>query len=277
VGNETVSTSETPQRNSLWNLLYRVVSSTDFSKIAWATILRGAALAFFREPIDELPLTDNDASRLALKERFFALPEHRVYDLFEFFLSDDRAGLKEVDRKLIRRGVNELLEREGAPVRLYRDRFRPFQGALEFDEMAAAEEAVLLFDLAAARRHLDAAYAYLSRRPEPEVRGALREAVLAVAAVALDVARRGAQEQEMDAPPRLAVGSVAHAAKAAGIPPDLLPGIEAILRRAHSLSGLPAVPDEGDAPREPEPVDPREARLLVAFASSLIPYLLNRA
>ena len=275
MGNETVSTSGTPLGNSLWNLLFRVLSSTDFSKIAWTAVLRGACLAFFREPIDELPLADNDASRLALKERFFALPEHRVYDLFEFLLSDDRAGLKEVDRKLIRRGVNELLEREGAPVRLYRDRFRPFQGALEFDEMAAAEEAVLLFDLAAARRHLDAAYAYLSRRPEPEVRGALREAVLAVAAVALDVARRDAQET--DAPPRLAVGSVAHAAKAAGIPPDLLPGIEAILRRAHRLSGLPAGPEEGDAPREPEPVDPREARLLVAFASSLIPYLLNRA
>jgi hypothetical protein len=272
VGNETVSTPGTPLRNSLWNLLYRVVSSTDFSKIAWTTVLRGAALAFIREPIDELPLSDNDASRLAMKERFFALPEHRVYDFFEFLLSDDRAGLKELDRKLIRRGVNELLDREGAPVRLYRDRFRPFQGALEFDEMAAAEEAVTLFDLAAARRHLDAAYAYLSRRPEPEVRGALREAVLAVAAVALDVARRDAGEG--DAPPRLAVGTVAHAAKAAGIPPGLLPGIEALLRRAHGLSGLPAGPEEGEPPGDPEPVDPREARLLVAFASSLVAYLL---
>jgi len=274
VGNETVPTPGTPLRNSLWNLLFRVVSSTDFSKIAWTTVLRGACLAFFREPIDELPLADNDASRLALKGRFFALPEHRVYDLYEFLLSDDRAGLKEVDRKLIRRGVNELLEREGASVRLYRDRFRPFQGALEFDEMAAVEEAVLLFDLAAARRHLDTAHAYLSRRPEPEFRGALREAVLAVAAVALEVARRDAREG--DAPPRLVVGSVAHAANAAGIPADLLPGIEALLRRAHGLSGLPAGPEEGDAPREPEPVDPREARLLVVFASSLVAYLLGR-
>jgi hypothetical protein len=274
VGNDTVSTQGTPLRNSLWNLLFRVVSSTDFSKIAWATVLRGACLAFFREPIDELPLTDNDASRLALKERFFALPEHRVYDLFEFLLTDDRAGLKEVDRKLIRRGTNELLEREGGPVRLYRDRFRPYQDALGFDEMAAAEEAVLLFDLAAARRHLDAAHAYLSRRPEPDSRGALREAVLAVAAVALDVARRDAGEG--DAPQGLVVGSVAHAAKAAGIPPDLLPGIEALLRRTHGLSGLPAGPAEGEAPGNPEPVDPREARLLVVFASSLIPYLLGR-
>jgi len=273
VGNETVSTPGTPLRNSLWNLLFRVVSSTDFSKIAWTTVLRGAALAFFREPIDELPLTDNDASRLALKERFFGLPEHRVFDLFEFLLADDRAGLKELDRKLIRRSVNELLEREAAPVRLYRDRFRPFQGALEFDGMAAAEEAVSLFDLAAARRHLDAAYAYLSRRPEPEARGALREAVLAVAAVALEVAQRDGGEG--DAAPRLVVGSVAHAAKNAGIRPDLLPGIEALLRRAHAISGLPAGPEEGEAPREAEGVDPREAHLLVVFASSLVHYLLG--
>jgi len=37
-----------------------------------------------RKPIDELPLSDNDASRIAVKERFFALPDHRIYDLFEF-------------------------------------------------------------------------------------------------------------------------------------------------------------------------------------------------
>jgi hypothetical protein len=273
VKNGIDAASGTPLRNSLWNLLFRVVSSTDYSKIAWTTVLRGAVLAFFREPIDELPLADNDASRLALKERFFALAEHRVYDLFEFLLADDRAGLKEVDRKLIRRGANELLEREAAPVRLYRDRFRPYQDAMGFDELAAAEEAVSIFDLAAARRHLDTAHAYLSRRPEPEYRGALREAVLAVAAVALEVARRGGAEGE--APPRLVVGSVAHAAKAAGIPPDLLPGIEALLRRAHGLSGLPVEQSAGEAPREPEPVDSREAHLLVVFASSLVSYLLG--
>lgn len=272
MGNETAATAGTPLTNSLWNLLFRVVSSTDYSKVAWTAVLRGAALAFFREPIDELPLSDNDASRLALKGRFFALPEHRVYDLFEFLLADDRAGLKEVDRKLIRRGTNELLEREGAPVRLYRDRFRPYQDAMGFDEMAAAEDAVQLFDLAAARRHLAAAHAYLSRRPEPDSREAVREAVLAVAAVALEVARRGAREG--DAAPRPVVGSVAHAAKGAGIPPDVLPGIEALLRRAHRLSGLPAGPEGEEGERGEEPVDPREAHLLVVFASSLVSYLL---
>ena len=269
MGNETVSTSGTPLGNSLWNLLFRVLSSTDYSKVAWTAVLRGACLAFFREPIDELPLADNDASRLALKERFFALPEHRVYDLFEFLLSDDRAGLKEVDRKLIRRGVNELLEREGAPVRLYRDRFRPFQDALGFDEVAQAEETVRLFDMAAAQRHMETAVAYLSRRPEPESRGAIREAVLAVTAVAREVAAREARKGEREAP--LVVGSVAHAAAVAGIPAELLGGIDILLRRAHILSGLPVdgvVPPAGE-----EPVDPGEAHFLVVFASSLIVYL----
>ena len=261
-------TAGTTLRNSLWNLLFRVVSSTDFSKMAWGTVLRGAALAFLREPIDELPLSDNDASRLALKERFLALPEHRLYDLYEFLLTDDNAGLKEVDRKLIRRGVNELLEREGAPVRLYRDRFRPYQDAMGFDEMSAAEEAVSLFDLAAAKRHLEAAHDYLSRRPEPESRGALREAVLAVAAVAREAAARALGEGET-AP--LRVGSVAHAAKAAAIPDGTLAGIDALLRRAHVLSGLPV---EGETPPADEPIDPREAHFLVVFASSLIAYLL---
>jgi len=262
-------TSGTPLRNSLWNLLFRVLSSTDFARIAWTTVLRGACLSFFKEPIDELPLSDNDASRLALKDRFFDLPDHRVYDLFEFFLVDDHGGLKEMDRKLIRRGLNELLEREGTTVRLYHDRFRPYQDVLGFDEVAQAEETVRLFDMAAAQRHMEAAVAYLSRRPEPESRGAIREAVLAVTAVAREVAAREARKGEEEAP--LVVGSVAHAAAAAGIPSELLRGIDLLLRRAHVLSGLPV--DGVESPVGEGPVDSREAHFLVVFASSLIVYL----
>lgn len=269
MGNGEHDKSGTPLRNSLWNLLFRVVSSTDFSRIAWTTVLRGACLSFFKEPIDELPLSDNDASRLALKDRFFDLPDHCVYDLFEFFLTDDHAGLKEMDRKLIRRGLNELLEREGATVRLYHDRFRPYQDFLGFDEMAQAEETVKLFDMAAAQRHMDTAVAYLSRRPEPESRGAIREAVLAVTAVAREVAAREVGKGEGKAP--LIVGSVAHAAAAAGVPAELLGGIEVLLRRAHALSGLPIGGVE--PPAGEEPVDSREAHFLVVFASSLIVYL----
>jgi len=261
--------SGTALRNSLWNLLFRVLSSTDFARIAWTTVLGGACLSFFREPIDELPLSDNDASRLALKDRFFDLPEPRVYDLFEFFLTDDRAGLKEMDRKLIRRGLNDLLEREGTNVRLYHDRFRPYQDVLGFDEVAQAGETVRLFDMAAAQRHLEAAVAYLSRRPEPENQGAIREAVLAVTAVAREVAAREVRKGEDEAP--LVVGSVAHAATAAGIPAELVGGIDLVLRRAHALSGLPI--DGVESPAGERPVDPREAHFLVVFASSLIVYL----
>jgi hypothetical protein len=262
--------SGSPLRNSLWNLLYRVLSSTDFARVAWTAVLRGACLSFFKEPIDELPLSDNDASRLALKDRFFDLPDHRVFDLFEFFLVDDHAGLKEMDRKLIRRGLNELLEREGTNVRLYHDRFRPYQDVLGFDEVAQAEEAtVRLFDMAAARRHMETAVTYLSRRPEPEYRGAIREAVLAVTAVAGEVASREAGKEGGKAP--LVVGSVAHAAAAAGMPAELLGGVDLLLRRAHLVSGLPVEGEE--SPAAGEPVDPREAHFLVVFASSLIVYL----
>ncbi len=271
MGNGEREISGSPLRNSLWNLLFQVLSSTDFTRIAWTTVLRGACLSFFKEPIDELPLSDNDASRLALKGRFFGLPDHRVYDLFEFFLVDEHAGLKEMDRKLLRRALNELLEREGAAVRLFHDRFRPYQDLLGFDEVAQAEETVALFDMAAAQRHIENAVAYISRRPEPESRGAIREAILAVTAVAREVASREIPGGGGKAP--LVVGSVAHAAAAAGIPADLLEGIEAILRRAHALSGLPI---EGvESPVGGEPVDPREAHFLVVVASSLIVYLLR--
>lgn len=245
---------------SLWNLLFRVVSSTDHSRTVWTAVLRGACASFFKEPIDDLPVSDNEASRAAFRDRLFSLPEHRVYDLFEYLLTDDRAGLKEVDRKLVRRSMNEILERECAPVRLLRDRFVPLPDSLGLDAVADAEEKVTLFDLAAGLRHLESAIAYLSRRPDPASREAVREIVLAVAAVV-----RSLGEKEG----KVALGTIAPVADAQKIPKELRAGIESLLGRCHALSGLPG------AEAAEAPVDFREASLLVVFGSSVIGYLLR--
>jgi hypothetical protein len=248
-------------RNSLWNLLYRVVSATDHSRTVWTAVLRGACLAFFKEPIDDLPAADNEASRLSFRERFFALPDHRIFDLFEFLLGNDSAGIKEVDRKLIRRSLNEVLEQEGAPVRLLRDRFVPLPDSLGFDAVATAEEKLNLFDLAAGSRHLATALAFLSRRPEAAAQEAVREALLAVAAVVHTI---GGGEG------KIALGTVAPVSKSLEIPPGLLAGMEATLRRCHALSGLPGAPPDGGS------VDLPEAAFLVVSCSSVINYLLSR-
>src|SRR5574342_80472 len=131
-----------PLRNSLWNLLYRIVSANDRSRTAWTAILRGACLAFFKETIDDLPTADNDASLREFKRLFSGIPGHRVYDLFEFLLVDDRAGMKEMDRKLLRRGLNPVLEEERAPVRLMRDRLVPLADEVSLDALAGAEESL---------------------------------------------------------------------------------------------------------------------------------------
>jgi hypothetical protein len=247
-------------RNSLWNLLFRVVSATDHSRTVWSAALRGACLAFFKEPIDDLPSADNEASRLSFRQRFFALPDHRVYDLFEFLLGDERAGLKEVDRKLIRRSLNDVLEQEGAPVRLLRDRFVPLPDSLGYDAVATAEEKLTLFDLAAGSRHLSAAIAYLSRRPEAAAQEAVREGLIAVAAVVRTLAGKEAG---------IALGTIAPVAEILSIPQGLRTGVEEILRRCHAVSGLPG------APSGAEPVDLPEARFLVVACSSVIDYLLS--
>lgn len=247
-------------RSSLWNLVYRIISSTDHARTAWSAVLRGSCLAFFKEPIDELPVSDNEASRLGFRERFFALPDDRVYDLFEFLLADDRAGLKEVDRKLIRRSLNGILEQEGAPVRMMRDRFVPLPDSLGFDAVARAEENLTLFDQAAGSRHLASAVAFLSRRPEAGARDAVREALLAVAAV---VRSLGGGEGG------IAMGTVSPVAASRKIPEDLLRGMEATLGRCHALSGLPGAPSAGGE------VSLLEAVYLVVFCSSVITYLLS--
>ncbi len=247
-----------PLRTSLWNLLYRVVSANDRSGTAWTAILRGACLAFFKETIDDLPAADNEASMRELKRLFFDLPGHRVYDLFEFLLTDDRAGIKELDRKLFRRGLNPVLEEEGAPVRLLRDRFVPLPDEVSLDAFAGAEESLSLFDLAAAKRHLESALSFLSHRPDPACRDAVREAVIAVAAVVHSLPGAGSAG---DAPPSagIALGSLGPVRERLGISIGLADGIEAILARCHASSGLP-----GAAP-DAEPPDPSEATFLVVF------------
>lgn len=249
----------TALRNALWNLLYRVVSSTDRTGTAWEGILRGSCLAFFKEPIDDLPLADNEASRRELKRLFFTVPGHRVYDFLEFLLESEHAGLKEADRKLIRRRLNAVLDEEGAPVRLLRDRFVPLPDMLSLDAVATASERLTLFDMEAARRHLASALAFLARRPDPAAHEAVREAVLAVAAV---VRVLGGEEGPV------AVGTIAPVADRAGIAPGLREGIEAILRRAHAVSGLPGAAAGGP------PAGFRETAFLTVFCSSLITVLL---
>lgn len=262
VTDQTADVHGGPLRNSLWNLLFRIVSSTDHSRTAWSAILRGSCLAFFKEPIDLLPAANNDASRVAFRDRFFALPDHRLYDLFEFLLGDDRAGMKEMDRKLVRRGLNEILEQEGAPVRLLRDRFLPLPDSLGFDAVGTAEETLSLFDLPAASRHMESALAYLSRRPDPALQESVREATLAVAAVVRSLAGEKG---------KVALGTVAPVAGSLGIAPDLIAGMEPILHRCHAVSGLPGSETGGT------PVTLPEATFLVVFCSSAINCLLSAA
>lgn len=252
----------TPLRNSLWNLLYRIVSLNDHSRTAWGAILRGACRAFFKEPIDELPSSDNEASRRYFKEIFYRIPDYRVYDLFEFLLTDDRAEMKEVDRKLLRRSLNRILEEEGSAVRLLRNRFLPLPGEFALEAIAAAEEKLTLFDLTAATRHLQSAVAFLSRRPDPMSAEAVREAVIAVAAVVRTLAGGSGE---------VAMGTISPVADRLGIPPALHQGIDGLLGYCLSVSGLAGT----DAPAGS--FDLAEATFLVICFSSVISLLLSRA
>lgn len=251
----------TPLRNSLWNLLFRIVASTDHSRTAWCAILRGGCLHFFREPIDELPLSDNEASRRRFRDLFFGLPDHRVYDLYEFLLADDRAGLKEADRKLVRHTINRVLDEEMAPVRLLRDRFVPLADSAGIDAAAGAEEALSLFGMDAAARHQSNAIAFLSRRPEPAARESVAESVLAVAAVVRTLSGAGGP---------VAVGTVGPVADRVGLKGEFLAAVEALLGRAHAASGLPGA-------SHPAAPGFAEAKLLVVFCASLVEFLLARS
>ena len=166
-----------------------------------------------------------------------------------------------MDRKLLRRSLNRVLEEEGAPVRLLRDRFVPLPDELGLDAVMTAGENLSIFTLDAAARHMNSSVEFLARRPSHASREAVREAVIAVAAVVRTLVGGSGP---------VAMGTVSPAADRLGIPPELHEGINAMLGYCHSVSGLREKANDAHVPNL------SEAACLVSFCSSVINLLLER-
>ena len=168
-------------RNSLWNVLLGMFDPDRQSAERWTTAAPWLARNFFDFPADDVPTDWYGSARGWVKARFYALKWFDVYNLIAHLrpwapYMASSAWTPEIYEKVI----NLKLERGNAGYRFIGGRLAPITHQAEVDAVEAARAKASASGLDTARIHIDAALDALGRRPVPDHRTAINEAISAV-------------------------------------------------------------------------------------------------
>lgn len=265
-----VGSMNTELRNSLWNLFYDLYQERDSNY--WLRVVKHVAKYFRKVPVDELPYRDYDA-RDWLKEYFFGLPWHAAYDLTEFIVNNHRAmtttrydsyhesSHRVTESKLIET-IDYILERELSGYRFIQRVLTPISNK---EEVEAIEEAVVAahrMGLAGAHQHIRSAIELLGKKPTPDYRNAIKEAISAVESVAKQIV--GTDSATLDA-------ALKELSKKADIHGALSSGFSKLYGYTSDESGI------RHAILEDPNVGFAEAKYMIVSCSAFVNYLIQKA
>ncbi|MFX0204064.1 MAG: AbiJ-NTD4 domain-containing protein [Candidatus Hodarchaeota archaeon] len=158
-------------------------------------------------PVDELPYEDYKCRRW-VKNYFYDLEWYEVYDLTEFTVNNHVAMTREyysyghdyrdheVSKLDLIKRINFILERELSGYRFISGILTPISTKAEVDQIEEAVQAASREGLPGAHQHITTALALLGKRPEPDYRNAIKEAISAVESVVKQIS--GAQSRGLD-------------------------------------------------------------------------------
>ncbi len=173
-------------RNSLWNLLFQLYDNGDH----WKSVAKCVAIEFRKSPADELPYEALHC-RDWLKEYFSGLPWAQAYDLFEFLVTTHGSTCPR--HKLCTQHVillaNDVLERELSAYRFVQEMLTPISDPIEVVEVEAAVDAAGRAAILGAQQHIRTALGLFGKKPDPDYRNAIKEAISAVESVAKVLSR----------------------------------------------------------------------------------------
>jgi hypothetical protein len=178
-------------RNSLWNFLHSLyVSEYDY----WIPAAKWSARFFFKIPVDELPFRDYD-NRKWLKARFYELKWYEIYDFIEFIVDSHEKIIQypKQNRSKLMEIFNVILERELSGYRFVSGILAPISNPAETGEISGAIEATGREGFAGAHEHLRASLTLLGKKPVPDYRNSIKEAISAVESIAKQLTKSGAQ------------------------------------------------------------------------------------
>lgn len=192
-------------RHSLWNLFCDLYSDTN--KKYWLRVAPHVAQFFRKVPVDELPDYDYRA-REWLKTYFYSLPWYAAYDFLEFLVHNHRnmtttrySGHHElshsVDTKRFIEAVNNILEVELSGYRFVQGVLTPISNKEEAEAVETAFTEARKSGLDGAAQHIHSAIELLGKKPAPDFRNAIKEAISAVESVSKQIV--GADAATLDA------------------------------------------------------------------------------
>ena len=168
-------------RNSVWNFLHSLYHT---GESGWWEPAETLAQWFFKVPVDELPIY-NDRRREWIKDKFYALEWHQAYDFIEFMALDQgKRRFSDLNVEAMHRVFNKIFETEHSGYRFLGGELAPISSIAEVEAIDEAMAITKAGGLPGAHTHLKTALHLLGKRPEPDYRNAVKEAISAVESVA---------------------------------------------------------------------------------------------
>lgn len=174
-------------------MLHNLYASTPYNKY-WRSVALFVAQHFRKVPVDDVPYDDYDC-RKWLKSYFFSLKWFEVYDFIEFVIENhlimtaepDYSGrgssYHKVKPESIRKYVERILEIELSGFRFIEGVLTPISDIVEVAEIEEAIAKSEKYGLEGAHEHLHTSIKLLGKKPEPDYRNAIKEAISAVESV----------------------------------------------------------------------------------------------
>lgn len=258
-------------KNSLWNIMHRLYENNEHPY--WRMVARSVAEFQRKVPVDMVP-TEGYKCRLWMKTYFYELPWNGVYDLIEYIASTHRQMTRTdtvsrrdyINHAYSNEDVIELfnivLERELSGYRFVSGVLTLISNQAEIEEIDQAVQDSAAHGLGGASEHIRSALSLLGKKPDPDYRNAIKEAISAVESVAKQLT--GGKSQGLD------------------------PALEALSRKTNMHRALKAAfkslygftSDEGGirhAMMEEPNVGFAEAKYMIVACSAFVNYLIQKS
>ena len=252
-------------KNSIWNFIRAVLP--DPEKLGSDPLYKAVeaiTIRVLKRPIDEISRDYRSAPRNWLFKRYNELDWADVYDVLEFVLQNakDISGFGASFIPQLVNAANVVLAREHSAYRFVAGELTPITTPAEIAEIERAVDSADLAGLDGAREHLQQALNLFGKRPDPDYRNAIKEAISAVESVVKVInGKRG--------------GGLHDALEVVSARIELHPALKAGLDKLYGYTS-----DE-DGVRHPiiekPTVDETDARFMIVTCSAFVNFLISKA
>jgi len=192
-------------KNSLWNLFLDLYDNSP--KDYWVRVSKHTAKFFRKIPVDTLPYRDYEC-RQWLKKYFYSLNWYRVYEFLEFIVGNHITMTREprgyapgydnheIDEERLISWCNIVLERELSGYRFISGILSPISDKAEVTEVENAINSSNKEGLYGASEHIKTAIEMLGKKPKPDFRNAIKEAISAVESVSKQISESNSKGLE---------------------------------------------------------------------------------